>query len=307
MSKKNKIFYLLFFFIICVFIIVQNKIYPFNILKHNYLILKKSINYSKNERCLKKINRETRLSDKPDYSFFIAGHTYGSPGGKNLGMYPKFYNKLLNSEHAFDFGILSGDVTRKGDEKSWIFLDNQLKNLDYDIYIAPGNHDINPEINDIKNINFKKRFGDLYQSFKFKNDLFVILNSNENGWSIKNQQLNFLKKELINNYKSVDNIFIISHHVIYINENFNIKVNSYSGAEKNINFWDEVYPLFKKYNNNYFIIAGDVGAFDNGFELFCNKIDQYTFLASGMGGGKKDNYLIFEKIQKKITVYAEIF
>ena len=42
-------------------------------------------------------------------------------------------------------------------------------------------------------------------------------------------------------------------------------------------------------------MAGDVVALDNRFELFCNKIDQNIFLASCIGGGKKDNYFIFEK------------
>lgn len=54
------------------------------------------------------------------------------------------------------------------------------------------------------------------------------------------------KKELQNNYQFVENIFIITHPVIYVNnEEFNIKVNSYVGAGKNINFWDVIYPLLK--------------------------------------------------------------
>ena len=313
---KNKLIYITILF--CIFsyglIVIYNQAFPYNILRHSYsLILKTTsniINYNnflKNKKCVMDLNKEVEFTENPDYTFFIAGHVYGTPSGKNLGIYPKFYKELLNNKKLFDLGILSGDVTRKGDKASWDFFDNQIKNFNYKIYIAPGNHDIGVTKNNEKAIYFKKRYGNLYQSFKFKNDLFIILNPYENKWSIKDKQLDFLKKELQKNHQLVDNIFIITHPVIYINKKFNIKVNSFEGAGKNINFWDEIYPLFKTYDNKYYIIAGDVGAFPNKFELFCNKFEKNIFLASGMGGGEKDNYLIFKKIKKQIKIEVKEF
>ena len=312
---KIKLLYIVILF--CVFtygvIVGKYQVFPYDILRYNYSLISKTkskiINYnnfSKNKKCVIDINKEIELTENPDYSFFIAGHAYGSPSGKNLGIYPKFYKELLNNKNIFEFGILAGDVTRKGDKISWDFFDNQINNFDYKIYIAPGNHDIGSTEDSIKKINFKKRYGNLYQSIKFKNDLFIILNPYENQWSIKNQQLDFLKKELKQNYQLVDNIFIISHPVIYVNEKFNVKVNSYDGAGKNINFWDEIYPLFKKYSNNYYIVAGDLGAV-GGFGLFCNKFEKTIFLATGMGGDINDNYLIFKKIKNKIKIAVEVF
>lgn len=302
----------------CVFfygvIVGHHKVFPFEILSQNYSLFKKikykfefQNNFSKHKKCITDINKETNLIKNLDYTFFIAGHAYGSPSGNNLGIYPKFYKELLNKKNIFDFGILAGDVTRDGDYKSWDFFDNQIKNFDYKIYIAPGNHDIGTTKNDERAISFKKRYGNLYQSFKFKNDLFIILNPYENGWSIKNEQFNFLKKELQNNYQFVDNIIIITHPAIYVNEEFNIKVNSFAGAGKNINFWDEIYPLFKKYDNNYYVVAGDVGVFLNGFELYCKKFEKNIFLASGMGAGVYDNYLIFKKIKRQMKIEVREF
>ena len=269
----------------CVFaygvIVGHYKVFPYNMLLHNKTLFHKTkstilnyVNFSKNKECVMNINKEIELTKNQDYSFFIAGHAYGSPSSNNLGLYPKFYKELLTNKNNFDFGIL---------------------------------HDIGSTENSIKKINFKKRYGNLYQSIKFKNDLFIILNPYENKWSIKNQQLDFLKKELQQNYQLVDNIFIISHPVIYINEKLNVKVNGYNGAGENINFWDEIYPLLKKYSNNYYVIAGDVGATDNGFELFCDKFEKTIFLATGMGGGRHDNFLIFKKIKNKIKIVAETF
>ncbi len=294
MKIKSLYLIILFFIFILGIIIWYYKVFTYN-------------DFSKSEKCILNLNKKIESKKNPDYSFFIAGHVYGSPNSNNLGIYPKFYNNLFTKKNIFDFGIFAGDVTRKGDKENWDFFDNQINNFDFKIYIAPGNHDIGSTKDSIKRIDFKKRYGDLYRSIKFKNDLFIILDPYENQWSIKNQQLDFLKKELQQNYQIVDNIFIISHPVIYINEKFNVEVNSYSGAGKHLNFWDEIYPLIKRYDNNYYIVAGDVGAFGNGFELFCKKFEKTIFLATGMGGGINDNYLIFTKINNKIKIFLEVF
>lgn len=295
MKKNLIIFFIIFGVIICFY-----KFFPFN-------KISKYFNFSNNKKCIKSLNKEIKSTSSPDYSFFIAGHVYGSPYADNLGIYPKFFKKLLNDKIKYDFGIFAGDVTRKGDKESWNFFDNQILNLDYQIFIAPGNHDIGSTRLNKKRVEFKKKFGKLYQSFKFKNDLFIILDPYDNQWSIKGSQLEFLKEKLENNYQLVDNIFIITHPAIYFNNNFNIKMNSSDGAGNNINFWNEIYTLFKKYKNNYYVVTGDVGAFANGFELFCEKFEKTIFLATGMGGGERDNYLIFKKFKNKIFITPEIF
>ena len=313
---KIKLIYLLIllFIFTCGVLVGHYKFFPHNLYSYNKMLFNKTkykiLKYDKFEKhkeCALSVNKETELTNNSDYTFFIAGHVYGAPAGDNLGIYPIFYEKLLNNKNTFNFGILAGDITRNGDRESWDLFDNQVNNLNYKLYIAPGNHDIGFKKDSIKKINFKKRYGDLYQSIIFKNDLFIILNPYENQWSIKNQQLDFLKKELKQNYQLVDNIFIISHPVIYANKKFKVEVNSYHGAGKNINFWDEIYPLFKKYSNNYYVVAGDIGANYKHLELFCNKFEKTIFLATGMGGGINDNYLIFKKIENKIKIIPVIF
>jgi len=295
MKKK-----LIIFFIICGVIIFFYKFFYFN---NN----SKYINFSNNKNCIKSLNKEIKPTSNPDYSFFVAGHVYGSPYANNPGIYPKFYKKLLDDRIKFEFGIFAGDITKEGDRESWIVFDSQIRNLDYQIFIAPGNHDIGSTRLNKKRVEFKKKFGKLYQSFIFKNDLFIILNPYDNQWSIKGPQLEFLEKKLKKNYQLVDNIFIITHPVIYFNDNFNIKMNNFDGAGDNTNFWNEIYVLFKKYKNNYYVVAGDVGAFANGFELFCEKFEETVFLATGMGGGERDNYLIFRKFKNKIFIVPEVF
>ena len=38
---------------------------------------------------------DTSNANKLKYSFFVAGHTYGTPGTLTSGLYPKFYEDIL--------------------------------------------------------------------------------------------------------------------------------------------------------------------------------------------------------------------
>ena len=341
MKKKFLLFIIIFFSFGYGIVVGKFEYFPYKIIQSKYLFLKKKIilssnssNFSRNENCVNELNQQIQTKEDTNYTIFIAGHTYGSHNDNNLGIYPKFYNKLRLGEKNFDFGIFAGDFTRDGNDQSWDFFDKQVSKLKFSIHLVPGNHDIGYDINNVQAKRYKNRYGNFYKSFKFKNDLFIILNPYEDKWSIKNQQYFFLKTILEQNYDLVDNIFIITHPVFYINDQFQVIPNSLGGAKnadkfapdfdpvyekietvnkkfefakKNINFWSEIYPLFEKYINKYYIISGDVGAFDNGSELFCKKIDNNVFLATGMGSGKNDNYLIFKKTNQNIFVDVEKF
>ena len=65
------------------------------------------------------------------------------------------------------------------------------------------------------------RYGETYYSFNKNKDLFVILDTNINYWNIKDDQLNFLKKTLHQNMNKFKNLFIISHHIFWIDDTKN--------------------------------------------------------------------------------------
>lgn len=314
---RSKLRYLLI--LLCLFVLAfvfkKYQFFPYKIVHQIYFKVSNNYFFSKNKNCLMSNNLGANLNGKKDYTFFIAGHAFGSPTEKNLGIYPKFYKELINKKNIFDFGIFAGDVTREGDDRSFDYFDDQIENLNLEIYIAPGNHDIGftykrnffTGLYGKKKKKFIQRYNNLYQSFKFKNDLFIILNPYDRQWSIKSEQLEFLKKQLKNNYELVDNIVIITHPVIYINKKFNVKPNNFLGAGKILNFWDVIYPTIKKFNNNYYIVSGDVGAYPNANSLFCKKFENSLFLATGMGGGIYDNYLVFKKVNNRLIIELEKF
>ena len=141
--------------------------------------------------------------------------------------------------------------------------------------------------------------------------------------SILDQQLDFFKKTLNENYRAVKNIFIIPHHLIYYDKNRgpfskarpNAGMN-YENSEGEVvhdsNFWPTLYPILENLNNNIFIISGDTGTVI-GKELFCHKSRNITFLATGLGGviaegeaGRSEHYLIIDSIKQIIKMRVKV-
>ena len=79
------------------------------------------------------------------YSFIVAGHTYGSHSGKNIGLHPKFYNFLSNNylrSQSTDFIVFTGDIVRHNDQESWDTVTHQLKQLALPYFFVMGNHEV---------------------------------------------------------------------------------------------------------------------------------------------------------------------
>ena len=258
----------------------------------------------KNVRCVDKIGQNIQAQNI-EYNFFIAGHAYGNPYSSNLGMHPSFFNYLKNSNKQYDFAIFAGDITRTGEPKYWDLFKRELDYLNIKKYfVAPGNHDIG--IHSERRKMFKEYFNDVNYSFVYKNDLFIIINGYEHEWSIKKEQLDFLVNILEKEKSNVNNVFIISHPAIFYKDNMGIKVNSLAGKGNKLNFWKMIFPILKKFELNYFIISGDLGA-HKGQELFCRKDGKFHFLGTGMGAGSMDNFLEFNKINKNFKAKAIFF
>ncbi len=231
------------------------------------------------------------LGSSREYSFYVAGHTYGAPGVDNIGVHPPFKEKfdMLNADERIDFGFFTGDIVHAGTEQNWNEVDSDVDLLDHPVYFVPGNHDMTDRVL------YEKRYGRTYSSFIHESDLFILLDPNLDSWNISGDQLAFLKKELQEQAMEVKNIFVFFHQVLYWmpdNEFKNVAINSLEGRSNEINFWNEIAPLFTSLSNNVTMFAGDVGAFPNGSEFLYHKKDNIIFIASGMGGGAQDNVVI---------------
>lgn len=242
-------------------------------------------------------SKGSKDNPKTDYSFFIAGHTYGKPGVDNIGVHPPFKVKFgwIKNDTLIHFGVFTGDIVIRGTEQNWNEIDDDISYLGITVHFAVGNHDMsNRKL-------FESRYGPTYKSFFYHSDLFIILDPNLDQWNISGNQLEFLKFELDNNCHKVENIFVFFHQLLWWkpdNLYRNVSLNSTEGRADTINFWSEVEPLFRKLDNNVIMFAGDVGAFANGNEFIYHHYNNITLIASGMGGEVRDNFVI-------IDVYAD--
>jgi hypothetical protein len=78
-------------------------------------------------------------------------------------------------------------------------------------------------------------------------------------------------------------------------------VNSEEGRNEEINFWSEVEPLFHRLDKPVYMFAGDVGGASYSDNIMYDHYDNITFIASGMGNGKKDNFILVHVTDSTVT------
>lgn len=236
--------------------------------------------------------------DKEVANYIIIGHAYGTPSNQPPALYEKLVPQLAFFHTTLQPNkfIFTGDVTYTGTEENWQSVLFQLDSLDIDFWVAPGNHEfytdyfstvVQPELF------FTRRIG---------SNMFIILNTNFNGWTIDQPQIDMLDYEL-SNIDDVDNIFVFTHQVWWANDE-NAKLNletvfPNSNALQNgpTNFWTDAFPLFESLENKVYFFAGDVGTWSWVPNYNFQRSENFYFYASGIGSGIDDNVLhlkIFE-------------
>ena len=251
-------------------------------------------------------------SDKKtvEFSFFTAGHIYGNPRDEAhpKGLYKPFTQKFkkLNEDKNMKFGVLLGDIVWKSE--FWKEAELDISKLKMPVHYVRGNHDGKLDF-------FQGKFGKTYKKFMYQNNLFIILDTNIDKWNILGDQLIFLMNTLRNDGKKADNIFILTHHLLwYSKENFpNPIPNSTYGRALETNFWSKIEPLLRNQKKPVFLFAGDMGAFPKEFrkqkntiEYFYYNYDNITFIGTGMGGGVKDNFVIVDILKNKTVDFRLI-
>jgi len=229
-----------------------------------------------------------------DYSFFVAGHTYGAAGIDNEGLHPPFVEQwdYLNTYDQLDLGFLTGDIVSPNPTvQDWIEVDRDLADLDVRTFFAVGNHDMeNRPL-------FEERYGSTYYSFTRHGDLFIVLDPNIDAWSISGDQLTFLQETLTIEAENSQNIFVFFHQMIWWESDTifsQVAMNSSAGRGDDVNFWNVVYPKFDILENEVYMFCGDLGAGSWSTDVMYWSEGNTTFIGSGMGDGPGDNYIIVD-------------
>ncbi|MBN1637983.1 MAG: metallophosphoesterase [Ignavibacteriales bacterium] len=138
---------------------------------------------------------------------------------------PDFVLHVGDMIHGYTYSI---DVARK----QWQRFKEQIKPLSVPFYPTPGNHDVTTK--EIEPA-YMEAWGEdkIYYSFDYENSHFIILNAfiNQEFYSISEEQFNWLIYDL-DNAKNCQNIFVVIHPPMYMNEN---------------EVWKSVHKLFLNY------------------------------------------------------------
>ncbi|MDB3945730.1 metallophosphoesterase [Gammaproteobacteria bacterium] len=238
------------------------------------------------------------------YSFIVAGHTYGSHSGKNPGLYTKFYqhlsSKFLRSE-SVDFIVLTGDIVRESDQKSWDTVGQQMENLGLPYFFVMGNHDISNYGIEV----FKSLYRNTFYSFSILTDLYIILDSQQKSRSISEPQLKFVKSTLKKN-RHAKRIFIFFHELLWNSApEYQQVLSNGRSRYQNIqesNYWTDLHPMFSDYPDKlFYVIAGDVGGNSDAISVFHDAKGNVTLIASGMGEVEDENFVVATALEDAVT------
>lgn len=188
-------------------------------------------------------NKRPIADTSVSYSFIVSGHFHGSSTSQSTFPAATLLASLdtinsLKASMLISLGDLFIDVNE-------MYINHYQKSLfdklEMPIFNAVGNHDLS------NNNYYEKVFGKTFFSFTNHSELFIVLNTEINDGSIKDEQLLFLKNTLnIAHSGKIKNIFIFSHRPVW-SENNSSYQDFFKGNTRTVfgenNFEDDIKPL----------------------------------------------------------------
>lgn len=230
-----------------------------------------------------------------DYSFLVSGHFHGS-SNNNSGKPAQTVLENLDRVNRIDvkFLVCLGDLFKdvKNDIPAYRRL--LIDKLKIPLFNAPGNHDLSGSV-------YEDNFGDTYYYFVHHSELFIVLNTELKDGSILGEQLELLKKALENS-KSIKNIFIFTHRLIWAEDHPKMKqlFTDNTRSSSGNNFRDEILPILNAYKDkNIFLMGGSLGNAPSPF--FYHKEKNITYMATAIRDTPKDAFLYVDINNGKVT------
>lgn len=246
-------------------------------------------------------------------TFTAVGHAYATEGNRD-----HIYEPLYSTLKSIDIGdalILLGDVVEHAkQETAYRNIYNQYATLGYDIYVTPGNHDIQDAEDRKRFLEYTRQKNTDY-SFVKGNVLFICLDNcgyvgvPKTQWytPISEERIAWLK-ETISREGKRDAIILYTHHIIWY-EKFQddndyahfLKSTTMNKLLKNNVFWKKIFPLLEKSEKPVLVLGGDIGNWSE-TAYMVKKFKNTTFLTTGVGRGGRESDNIAQ-----ISVYKNIF
>ncbi len=244
------------------------------------------------------MNSLSLLDNQNPLKFIVAGHIYGKPGdGESHPATNLLSNITLIKETAPDFIIFLGDTVWNPSEENFNDLDLfVLDQFGVPVFNAVGNHDVtNRDL-------YQSRYGNTVYSFRYKDQLFFILDTTLKYYDLTSDQYLFISNTIKEQSRGLETIHLFMHHVLFLDEgeifdNQLLKPNEGDGKSPGfLAFLEtELIPISKTIP--IYVYAGDVGAFQGGnLSPFYKKLADHniTFLTTGLGNNYYDSILVVE-------------
>ncbi len=186
-------------------------------------------------------------------------------GGMRPGIFKEGTKRLnlLQPEFVMSVGDLIQGYTRDLDElnRQWDEFDEMVQNLEMPFFYVPGNHDITNEVMDSL---WRERLGPTNYYFKYKDVLFMALNSEDqyrgaSRGTISDEQYEWIKKTLEEN-KEVKWTLLFMHQPLWLQEAETLRWPDVEELLKNRDHTVFVghrhhYVKYERNNGKYFMLA----------------------------------------------------
>tara|TARA_B100001173_G_C15960333_1_gene535367 strand:+ start:412 stop:1272 length:861 start_codon:yes stop_codon:yes gene_type:complete len=257
----------------------SSHMFPFELIKGSYQVVKNIINGSMDYKNLEECRLE-QLNEIPSDSTIIIGHAYGSKSEVDGYLASGVENFLNKNREKIDKVILTGDVFAVPSLEKWNALHQQFISS-FQIYVAPGNHDIDTlASNEIFNMS---KFG-FKESISINDDPHLII---ENSVST-NMLMNDFTVNLVNKTKQ-SSVYLFRHHVP-VQELIKASNLDYSSNKllPNVNQFANQFTKVE----NFVVVSGDSGRYASRPRITCNKYKNITFVTNGIGDREGDVILV---------------
>lgn len=232
-------------------------------------------------------NSKLPYTDKPiiDNNFQFA-MVSDRTGGHRMGVFRNAMFKVnrIQPEFVLSVGDLIEGYTEDKEEieKQWNEIDEMVNSLDSRFFYVAGNHDFsNQTMADV----WKNRLGPDYYSFKYKNTLFLCLNS-EDGIlgpglaALGDEQFEYFR-DILNKNQDVQWTFVMMHQPMWTYDNTGRwpELMELLAKRKHTTFAGHVhqYTHFERNNSDY-IILGTTGGISGMKGLAFGEEDHITWI-----------------------------
>ncbi|MDA9626645.1 metallophosphoesterase [Pseudomonadota bacterium] len=255
-----------------------------NILTISYL--KKRISFNNNyDICDIPVERKIKPS-----TIIISGHTYNKEQREYL-IAQKLMELIINNKVLLDAVYLTGDIFFDPTASDWKLLNSAFKNLDIQLQIAPGNHDVGFNDSIKKKVFYSINKYDYPFAISDQFSIHIFDDTTIQPWSYQDATFRLAKK-----HADVNKTLFLFGHNITISE-LQIIANSNEGKPTHITEFNAIAERLSPLYKNIYLISGDTGAFEKLPTTLCIKNNNVSYVVQGIKNHGKNEVLLINNNQ----------